>query len=238
MRDLDHRYPGFSLSGHKGYPTPSHVAALNALGPSPLHRRSFARCASARRSRSRSKNDDSTSAQRVRFDGHGVPRLRAELKLPCIGSDPRSPAPWVERPAHEVALRVVAAERPQHVPHAPGLRRPRRPPAAPGCARGRWSNARWSRSRRPSPCRAMNDRSIFSSCTGSFMMYDERRVAGAVVVDRQFDAEFARAGRATFCACAGSSMKPLSVISRHSRPGRHVVFGEQLRRRAPAVRGS
>ena len=42
MRDLDHRYPGFSLSGHKGYPTPSHVAALNALGPSPLHRRSFA----------------------------------------------------------------------------------------------------------------------------------------------------------------------------------------------------
>jgi ribonuclease HII len=41
MCDLDGRYPGFSLSGHKGYPTPSHVAALNALGPSPLHRRSF-----------------------------------------------------------------------------------------------------------------------------------------------------------------------------------------------------
>ena len=41
MRDLDTRYPGFSLSGHKGYPTPSHVAALQALGPSPLHRRSF-----------------------------------------------------------------------------------------------------------------------------------------------------------------------------------------------------
>lgn len=42
MRDLDGRYPGFSLSGHKGYPTPSHVRALQALGPSPLHRRSFA----------------------------------------------------------------------------------------------------------------------------------------------------------------------------------------------------
>jgi ribonuclease HII len=42
MRELDVRYPGFSLSGHKGYPTPSHVAALCALGPSPLHRRSFA----------------------------------------------------------------------------------------------------------------------------------------------------------------------------------------------------
>jgi ribonuclease HII len=42
MCDLDGRYPGFSLSGHKGYPTPAHVAALEALGPSPLHRRSFA----------------------------------------------------------------------------------------------------------------------------------------------------------------------------------------------------
>jgi ribonuclease HII len=41
MCDLDGRYPGFSLSGHKGYPTPSHVAALEVLGPSPLHRRSF-----------------------------------------------------------------------------------------------------------------------------------------------------------------------------------------------------
>jgi ribonuclease HII len=41
MCELDHRYPGFSLSGHKGYGTRSHVAALNSLGPSPLHRRSF-----------------------------------------------------------------------------------------------------------------------------------------------------------------------------------------------------
>lgn len=42
MCELDGRYPGFSLSGHKGYGTPSHVAALHSLGPSPLHRRSFA----------------------------------------------------------------------------------------------------------------------------------------------------------------------------------------------------
>jgi ribonuclease HII len=32
MRDLDGTLSGFSLSGHKGYPTPSHVAALNSLG--------------------------------------------------------------------------------------------------------------------------------------------------------------------------------------------------------------
>ncbi len=42
MRDLCGRYPGFSLSGHKGYATRAHVAALKSLGPSPLHRRSFA----------------------------------------------------------------------------------------------------------------------------------------------------------------------------------------------------
>ncbi len=42
MRDLCGRYPGFLLSGHKGYATRAHVAALKMLGPSPLHRRSFA----------------------------------------------------------------------------------------------------------------------------------------------------------------------------------------------------
>jgi ribonuclease HII len=41
MRELDGRYPGFSMSKHKGYATRTHVAALDALGPSPLHRRSF-----------------------------------------------------------------------------------------------------------------------------------------------------------------------------------------------------
>jgi ribonuclease HII len=41
MRDLDGRYPGYSLSRHKGYATRVHVAAIDALGPSLLHRRSF-----------------------------------------------------------------------------------------------------------------------------------------------------------------------------------------------------
>ena len=41
MRDLDGRYPGYSLSKHKGYATRVHVAALTELGPSLLHRRSF-----------------------------------------------------------------------------------------------------------------------------------------------------------------------------------------------------
>jgi ribonuclease HII len=41
MRELDDRYPGYGLAGHKGYPTAAHIAALRRLGPSPVHRRSF-----------------------------------------------------------------------------------------------------------------------------------------------------------------------------------------------------
>jgi ribonuclease HII len=42
MRLLDGRYPGYGLADHKGYPTAAHIAALRRLGPSPVHRRSFA----------------------------------------------------------------------------------------------------------------------------------------------------------------------------------------------------
>jgi ribonuclease HII len=42
MRDLDARYPGYGFAGHKGYPTAAHLAALRQLGPSPVHRLSFA----------------------------------------------------------------------------------------------------------------------------------------------------------------------------------------------------
>lgn len=41
MERLDVLYPGFDLAVHKGYPTPAHLAALDSLPPSPLHRRSF-----------------------------------------------------------------------------------------------------------------------------------------------------------------------------------------------------
>lgn len=41
MTALDALYPGYGLMDHKGYPTRSHLAALQRLGPSPLHRRSF-----------------------------------------------------------------------------------------------------------------------------------------------------------------------------------------------------
>lgn len=42
MRKLDSDYPGYGFSKHKGYPVREHLAALNQLGVSPVHRRSFA----------------------------------------------------------------------------------------------------------------------------------------------------------------------------------------------------
>ncbi len=42
MCELDERFPGYGLARHKGYGTPEHLDALRRLGPSPVHRRSFA----------------------------------------------------------------------------------------------------------------------------------------------------------------------------------------------------
>src|SRR6266404_3080248 len=41
MRDYDQVYPGYGFADHKGYATPQHYAAINELGPCPIHRRSF-----------------------------------------------------------------------------------------------------------------------------------------------------------------------------------------------------
>jgi ribonuclease HII len=42
MIELDGSYPGYSLARHKGYGTAIHRAAVEHLGPCPIHRRSFA----------------------------------------------------------------------------------------------------------------------------------------------------------------------------------------------------
>ena len=39
---LEQQYPGYGFAAHKGYPTPMHLAALQELGVTPVHRRSFA----------------------------------------------------------------------------------------------------------------------------------------------------------------------------------------------------
>jgi ribonuclease HII len=42
MRELDNLHPGYGLASHKGYGTPEHRLALTQLGPSVLHRKTFA----------------------------------------------------------------------------------------------------------------------------------------------------------------------------------------------------
>lgn len=42
MCELCERYPGYGFSAHKGYGTPEHLEALRRLGPTPVHRRSYA----------------------------------------------------------------------------------------------------------------------------------------------------------------------------------------------------
>lgn len=42
MDGYDRRYPGYGFGRHKGYGTREHLAALDRLGPSPIHRLSFA----------------------------------------------------------------------------------------------------------------------------------------------------------------------------------------------------
>jgi len=42
MVELDQTYPGYGLARHKGYPTKAHIEALQLLGVTEIHRRSFA----------------------------------------------------------------------------------------------------------------------------------------------------------------------------------------------------
>ena len=41
MEEADSRFPGYGFALHKGYGTRAHLAALRAMGITPLHRRSF-----------------------------------------------------------------------------------------------------------------------------------------------------------------------------------------------------
>ena len=42
MKAMDAKYPGYGFAKNKGYGTAQHLEALQRIGPSPIHRRSFA----------------------------------------------------------------------------------------------------------------------------------------------------------------------------------------------------
>jgi ribonuclease HII len=48
MVEYESKYPGYGFSGHKGYGTARHLAALKERGPCAIHRRSFAPVRTAR----------------------------------------------------------------------------------------------------------------------------------------------------------------------------------------------
>ncbi|MFW5997019.1 MAG: ribonuclease HII, partial [Verrucomicrobiota bacterium] len=42
MLEADGQYPGYGFAGHKGYATAAHLQSLRELGPTPIHRKTFA----------------------------------------------------------------------------------------------------------------------------------------------------------------------------------------------------
>jgi len=44
MRKFDKKYPGYGFAENKGYPTKVHIAAIESLGLSPIHRLSYRPC--------------------------------------------------------------------------------------------------------------------------------------------------------------------------------------------------
>jgi ribonuclease HII len=42
MVEMDRQFPGYGLAQHKGYPSRLHIEALELLGVTPIHRRSYA----------------------------------------------------------------------------------------------------------------------------------------------------------------------------------------------------
>ena len=41
MEEYEREYPGYGFAGHKGYGSASHLAAIAAMGPTPIHRLTF-----------------------------------------------------------------------------------------------------------------------------------------------------------------------------------------------------
>lgn len=73
MGELDERWPEYGFGGHKGYLTPLHLRKFTELGPTPVHRKSFAPVRRLLSSPEILAGDPVARADQVRF--------RAELTL-------------------------------------------------------------------------------------------------------------------------------------------------------------
>ena len=143
-----------------------------------------------------------------------------------VGANPGRQRAWLERPAHEVALRVVAAERSQHVPHRQVLDalgdhlQPEVVPEVDGRTHdGRdLFVGRHARDERPVDLQLLHRQ---------FHDVGERGVTGAVVVDRQFHAELGESIEHLLRVRRIFHESALGDLQAQQARG-HVVFGEQL----------
>jgi ribonuclease HII len=100
MRQLDEQYPGYGFAVHKGYITPSHVAATLELGPSPAHRRSVRWKASSGHQNVQAENTTLPTGAEAGGDG-GKPA--GEVKAATPQPTKKKVAPWKALPDAEKA---------------------------------------------------------------------------------------------------------------------------------------
>ena len=67
MREMDVKYPGYGFAKHKGYATAAHTAALQELGITEIHRKSFANIASLIESTGEVFNSDTAGRTPISF---------------------------------------------------------------------------------------------------------------------------------------------------------------------------
>ncbi len=114
MVQYDKQFPGYGFAEHKGYSTPQHYAAIERLGPCPIHRRSFAPFRPV-------------ETELQLFENKPVQELPITLATPALPSEARvAPDPPLALPPN--------GPLPHEQPPAPTLLSSdtRPPPAAPG----------------------------------------------------------------------------------------------------------
>jgi ribonuclease HII len=92
MVGFDRLYPGYGFAAHKGYASPVHRAALDALGMCPIHRRSFGSCASMDRTDDLDGDGDVDGEADAWEDGEGQAPPADQLDLwPGAGAGEGTP---------------------------------------------------------------------------------------------------------------------------------------------------
>ena len=173
MLEIHQTYPEYGFDRHKGYSTPKHLHALSLLGPTPIHRFSFAPLKMRYHMKKKAQNKDLTNIQAIEQVAEALILHVAEAQGNVVdpfesrrqGWTSRAPAPALLRPAAPPPLPdpyLAATPAPAPLPApappdrksrapAPASRSSRAPAPVPVPASGtsRGSRPRAPRRRRP-----------------------------------------------------------------------------------------